>query len=267
MSIHSFFIGHNTLDGTTQAKAAKSALAIKNTTGTTTNGYYWIKPNDNIAAQQVHCDMTNNGGGWMLMSFCGINVTNGAHVEDAQYGYPFNMGSTSTSLTSTNQSSGTAGNMGQSFIDALVQNGRSSAVACFRIEDSGTTWKNWYFAADSNARWFTIAGGRNGNGSGTSSNSTNAALSGNTWLRTCYPTYTANSGNNGAGSVSGTSTGCSDHGWGLFPYNLYGGGTLVDNWGYSISPTYNNSTQGYATYVSCHSNGWNRRGSFWLKSV
>lgn len=263
MSIHSFFIGHNTLDGTTEAKAAKSALAIKNITGTTSNGYYWIKPDDNTAALQVHCDMSTNGGGWMLMSYCGTGVTNGVHVADAQSGYPFNIGSTSTTLNNTTQSAGTGGNLGQAFIDALVQAGRSKAVACFRIEDSGTTWKNWFFNANANARWYPVLGGRNANGPGTSYDATNTALAGNTWLRTCYPTYTADSGNNGVGTLSGTSVAGGNDGWGLFPYNM--SISLSDNWGYSISPTYNNSTQGYATYNSCHSSGWSRRGSYWLK--
>lgn len=59
--------GKTALDGSTSAKAAPSALYIKNLTGTTTNGVYWIKVGS-AAAIQVYCDMNIDGGGWMLIA-------------------------------------------------------------------------------------------------------------------------------------------------------------------------------------------------------
>lgn len=52
------------VDGLTYQTAAISAEYIKNVTGTTTNGFYWIY----VAGTptQVWCDMQNDGGGWML---------------------------------------------------------------------------------------------------------------------------------------------------------------------------------------------------------
>jgi hypothetical protein len=54
-------------DGTSSARAASSATAIKNLTGTTTNGTYWINL-PSVGAQQVFCLMENgyNNGGWHL---------------------------------------------------------------------------------------------------------------------------------------------------------------------------------------------------------
>jgi len=251
-------------DGATAARAAPHAAYIK-ALGINTTGYYWIKPAGTSTAYQVHCDMTNNGGGWMLVSFCGTGITNGAHVEDAYTGNVFNMGSTTTSITNTNPTASTAGNMGQAFIDALVQNGRERGIALFRVHDSGTTWNSWYMTINSSARWYSVSGGRNGCNGGTSQNATNAALSGNQWLKTCSPTYTADSGNNGAGSISGTAVTYNNEGWGNFPFNMVN--NSASNWGYSIAPNYNNSTQGYSHHNSCHSSGWNRAGNFWLKIV
>jgi len=251
-------------DGATAARAAPHAAYIK-ALGISTTGYYWIKPAGTSTAYQVHCDMTNNGGGWMLMSFCGTGVTNGAHVEDAYTGNVFNMGSTTTSITNTNPTAGAAGNMGQAFIDALVQNGRERGIALFRIHDAGTTWTNWYISITSTARWYSVSGGRNGCNGATGQNATNAALSGNQWLKSCQPTYTADTGNNGAGSISGTAVTYNNEGWGNFPFNM--ANNSASNWGYSIAPNYNNNTQGYSFHNSCHSNGWNRAGNFWLKIV
>ena len=52
------------LDGSSSARAGTNALAIKNLTGTTTDGLYWI--NLSSGAKQMYCDMNTDGGGWML---------------------------------------------------------------------------------------------------------------------------------------------------------------------------------------------------------
>lgn len=51
-------------DGSTPAAAADSAEAIKNLTGTTQDGLYWIIV-PNVGTVQVYCDMNTDGGGWM----------------------------------------------------------------------------------------------------------------------------------------------------------------------------------------------------------
>jgi hypothetical protein len=55
-------------DGSTEQKAAKSAIDIKRLTCTNTNGPYWIKYATNKPAKLVYCIMDSMvfGGGWML---------------------------------------------------------------------------------------------------------------------------------------------------------------------------------------------------------
>lgn len=52
-------------DGSTSVRAASSATAIKTMTGTTTNGYYYV--NINGTPRNIYCDMSTDGGGWMLV--------------------------------------------------------------------------------------------------------------------------------------------------------------------------------------------------------
>jgi hypothetical protein len=54
--------------GSTQDEAARSAMQILNAGASMGNGVYWIDPNggDTADASQVFCDMTADGGGWML---------------------------------------------------------------------------------------------------------------------------------------------------------------------------------------------------------
>jgi hypothetical protein len=54
-------------DGSSYAKAATSAAAIKTLTGTTTDGLYWIDL-PTVGPKQIYCLMnpSANGGGWMM---------------------------------------------------------------------------------------------------------------------------------------------------------------------------------------------------------
>jgi len=61
----------------TLANPAVSAQAIYNS-GQTTDGWYWIKTSQMSTARQVYCNMTDQGGGWMLITYNPTNtVTTG----------------------------------------------------------------------------------------------------------------------------------------------------------------------------------------------
>jgi hypothetical protein len=258
-TVKSYTITRRWNDGSSATYAAPNALAIKALTSTTTIGYYWIKPTDYSTALQVHCDMSNSGGGWMLMSFCGTDHPNGRHVDDPQFEYPFNMDSASTSITNTAQAAGRVGNIGQEFIDQLVINGRTRAIGLFRIRNSGGTFINYHLLCDSTARWLPVA-------TRCSIDAERRGYAGNTWLKTSWPTYTADSGNNGVGTLSGTTNGHNNEAWPIYPGNM--AINNGENWGYAIGNQYADGGGrgwGRSDWSSCHSGGWNRPGSFWLK--
>jgi hypothetical protein len=57
------------LDGSTSSQAAPSALYLKNTAGLSTSGVYWIKTSNMSQAVQVYCDLSYDGGGYMLLAY------------------------------------------------------------------------------------------------------------------------------------------------------------------------------------------------------
>jgi len=246
-------------DGLAEASAAPSAYALK-AQGQNTNGYYWIQPTGASYARQVWCDMTNSGGGWMLMSFAATGVSNGTHVKDAYTGSAFN--ASSSTINSSNGASSTSGNLGQEFIDSCVIAGRQRAVALFRMNTT-----NYYIPTDSASNWLPIAQ-RSRSQSGTNSaafDAANLARTGNNWLKTMYTGYTADSGNNSAGTVS-TSYAMGNDAWNTLPGNF---NSIASNWGYSISQYYQSGNSAvdsnFSTWSSSHHSGWGSSGYFWLK--
>ncbi len=64
----------------TLSNPAISAVQLYNA-GVRTNGWYWIKTNMMTSSVQVYCNQTDNGGGWMLISYNPSGST--------QLGYPY----------------------------------------------------------------------------------------------------------------------------------------------------------------------------------
>lgn len=247
-------------NGSSPENAAVSALAIKNLTGTTTNGWYWIKPIGISVPHYVYCDMNTNGGGWMLMSWISPNVANNYHVMDAESN-SLNNGGCTTILTSPTVSSSGA-NHGVQFINSIIENNRGACVAAYRV--SGGTLNNFYFnttATASYLRYFSRG----------ATSSTNRSATGNQWYKTCNTGYSTSGGGGAGQATGGTSITATEDGWGVFPYNLVTG--YSGNWGTAIDPFYNvpsSPAPAYANannWTSGHNAGWGQSVVHWLKSV
>jgi hypothetical protein len=64
----------------TISNPAVSATQLYNA-GVTTNGWYYIQTGTMTSSVQVYCNQTDNGGGWMLISYNPSGST--------QTGYPY----------------------------------------------------------------------------------------------------------------------------------------------------------------------------------
>ena len=83
----SFIGGSITIGATlgTISNPAISAVQLYNS-GVRTNGWYWIKTNMMTSSVQVYCNQTDNGGGWMLISY----NPSGSAAGQTGYYYPNN---------------------------------------------------------------------------------------------------------------------------------------------------------------------------------
>jgi hypothetical protein len=122
----SSWIAIGLLDGSTSSTAAPSATYIKAITGTTTSGLYWIKNSNMPVAVEVYCDMSYDGGGYMLLAYGFVGAT---QDNSANWGIPnLNHNSTQFSYTPTSRAS----------THGLIQspNGQQSALL---LAKAGTT--------------------------------------------------------------------------------------------------------------------------------
>jgi hypothetical protein len=71
-------------DGSSSTSAGASAESIKAITGTTTSGVYWIMGDDGTP-YQTYCDMSTNGGGWMLIMNIDTNNGSNHHWADTTF--------------------------------------------------------------------------------------------------------------------------------------------------------------------------------------
>lgn len=240
---------------------ALSATEIFNN-GITTSGYYYIKPPGfSGTAQNVYCDMTTNGGKWMLVSWASSSDATWRHVRDENTWWNDNGGC--ITITTDPTVSGAA-SLGQSFINSLVLAYRSiGLVACYRI--SGTTINNFYFNADENAEYLPVSQRQGSQGGSTTTvNTINNARAGNTWFKTCNSGYSV-VGQGGAGTATGgTSITKGTDGWGIFPFNMING--YAGNWGSAVDWTVSGNTAFVSgSNPTAHNTGWGRSFAMWIK--
>ena len=88
-TIRAFSILRKFADGSTSAAFATSASAIKTLTGTTTNGYYYIKASGMANPVQLWCDMNIDGGGFMRFWWFNTLEQNGSLSGAWQTGTKF----------------------------------------------------------------------------------------------------------------------------------------------------------------------------------
>jgi hypothetical protein len=247
-------------DGSSSNRAATSASQIIQTTGGgLSNGYYWIKPDGfSGIAKQIYCDMSNSGGGWMLMYWTGGNVIAGQGTSPTWLANTdtWNNDNGGANTILTNPTSTGAATVGNSFIDQLVQNYRNTGlVANLRLSNSPLN--NFYFNADANSRYLPIAQREGRLPSSNAIDSSNRDNPGNSWWKTCKDSYLT-SGQNGAGTPSGSTITYGGEFWGVYPFNMlngYGG-----NFGSGIGTYWPDLLAGG------HNNGWGQKVVLWLKT-
>lgn len=257
------------LDGSSPVKAATSARAIKELTGTTTNGYYWIKPSSYDVPRYVYCDMNSNGGGWMLIGWHGGN-SGGAnsHVSNNEWNSSFTLGSgaySGASVTTPAPKNSDSYGLGYRFIKSLVTSNRSTgSFAATWANDDGSQIQSMYFFTDSNADWDKYDTRAASNPSFSNTDSRYA------WLRTGYSGYST-SGRGGGGSATGDTITYNGADWGVVPFNMQTG-TGARNRGIAITGYYAGGTAASPNYITQYYGGhsddigaWGRPMGLWLK--
>ena len=257
------------LDGSSPVKAATSARAIKELTGTTTNGYYWIKPSSYDVPRYVYCDMNTNGGGWMLIGWHGGNFSGAnSHVSNNEWNSSFTLGSgaySGANLTTPAPKNSDSYGLGYRFIKSLVTSNRNTcALTATWSNDAGSEIQTMYFFTDSNADWDKYDTRAASNASFSNTDSRYA------WLRTGYSGYST-SGRGGGGSSTGTTFGYGNADWGVVPFNM-NTGTGARNRGIAITGHYSGGTAASPNYITQYAGGhsddigaWGRPIGLWLK--
>ena len=142
--------------GLTSDDAAPSCWAIKQSFPSSPDGLYWLETATLVAPQQFYCDMTNDGGGWVLVG----------RGRNGWKWYETGQGTAAAVRTAT---TGTAAfspaTLSDTTINELLGGGRPDAltdgVRLIRATNSsGTNWQQarWYLTNTANWTW-EFAGG------------------------------------------------------------------------------------------------------------
>lgn len=151
--------------GTTAASAAASCWEIKQLRPTASDGAYWLWTPRMAEPQQFYCDMTTNGGGWVL-------VGKGRSAWNDGYAGQNTAGLTTPDLATMGH---TTSQWGSETVDALLNGGRvdslSDGIRLRRATNaSGTQWQESRFKLANRGRWSWTFGAEHPVGSWTLDN-------------------------------------------------------------------------------------------------
>ena len=154
--------------GTSAATAAGSCWEIKQLRPSATDGAYWLLTPKMVEPQQFYCDMTTDGGGWVLIGKGREGWTNEYQGK----------GSASDLLTPTlSPMSSVTTQLGGDTINALLNGGRVDALSeGIRLRratnTTGTSWQEVRFKLSSRDRWAWTFGAEHTLGTWSFDNST-----------------------------------------------------------------------------------------------
>ena len=136
-------------DGSTQASAAASCWEVKQVKPSATDGVYWLLTPQLRTPTQFYCDMTTDGGGWVLVG----RGRDGWHWDGDAQGTPAQIAS-----TPTGQSAFAPKKLSTATVDALLGGGRvdalSDGVRLRRAANAdGTSWQDVRMRIRSLASW------------------------------------------------------------------------------------------------------------------
>ena len=143
------------LDGSQSSLAAPSCWAIKQLKPTSASGVYWLQTSQLVAPDQFYCDMTTDGGGWVL-------------VGRGREGWTWNYNGQGSPATLRNTPTGTgafapaalpadtiAGLLGGGRVDALTDGIRVRRAT----NTTGTTYQEMRVKTSNRSAWTWSFGG------------------------------------------------------------------------------------------------------------